>query len=267
MPWCGDGPGEAEPGGSLGVTISDWDDRTHAQGGHLIIADPAQRGRRRPRLHAAAGTARAGAGRRPQLAGAAGRRPRLPERAAPRRLAGQYLCTHVPCLPTSSWRVVDVQPRHRGVHADPDRRLPFLRAPHRAAAARRADQLPPRRAGPRRLPGTPLPEGARHCTGVCTGSASPTERRSHSRSAAPGINHFDAAVREVGVTPGGKARPHHRAIATIWQSAWLIGSRARTHSRHPGRRVRRPPPIRLGKHLLRHGIDVERADSGAHVTH
>ena len=31
----------------------------------------------------------------------------------------------------------------------------------RAAAARRGDHLPPRRAGPRRLPGTPLPGGAR----------------------------------------------------------------------------------------------------------
>ena len=37
MPWCSDGPGEAEPGGSLDVTMSDWADRTHAQGGHVII--------------------------------------------------------------------------------------------------------------------------------------------------------------------------------------------------------------------------------------
>lgn len=37
MPWCSDGPGEAEPGGSLDVTMTDWADRTHAQGGHVII--------------------------------------------------------------------------------------------------------------------------------------------------------------------------------------------------------------------------------------
>ncbi len=37
MPWCSDGPGEAEPGGSLDVTMSDWADRTHAQGGQVII--------------------------------------------------------------------------------------------------------------------------------------------------------------------------------------------------------------------------------------
>jgi hypothetical protein len=37
MPWCSDGPGEAEPGGSLDVTMSDWADQTHAQGGHVII--------------------------------------------------------------------------------------------------------------------------------------------------------------------------------------------------------------------------------------
>ena len=37
MPWCSDGTGEAEPGGSLDVTMSDWADQTHAQGGHVII--------------------------------------------------------------------------------------------------------------------------------------------------------------------------------------------------------------------------------------
>src|SRR5260370_5481460 len=32
MPWCTDGPSEAEMGGTLEVTMSDWADRCHAQG-------------------------------------------------------------------------------------------------------------------------------------------------------------------------------------------------------------------------------------------
>ena len=31
MPWCSDGPDEAELGGALDVTLSDWADRTHAK--------------------------------------------------------------------------------------------------------------------------------------------------------------------------------------------------------------------------------------------
>ncbi len=37
MPWCSDGPGEAELGGTLEVTMSDWADQCHAQGGTIII--------------------------------------------------------------------------------------------------------------------------------------------------------------------------------------------------------------------------------------
>ena len=37
MPWCSDGPGEAELGGSLEVTMNDWADQCHRQGGHVII--------------------------------------------------------------------------------------------------------------------------------------------------------------------------------------------------------------------------------------
>jgi hypothetical protein len=37
MPWGSDGASEAEPGGSLDVTMSDWADQTHAQGGHVIV--------------------------------------------------------------------------------------------------------------------------------------------------------------------------------------------------------------------------------------
>ena len=37
MPWCSDGPGEAEMGGTLEVTMSDWADRTHSQGGTVVI--------------------------------------------------------------------------------------------------------------------------------------------------------------------------------------------------------------------------------------
>ena len=33
MPWCSDGPGEAELGGTLEVTMSDWADQCHRQGG------------------------------------------------------------------------------------------------------------------------------------------------------------------------------------------------------------------------------------------
>ena len=37
MPWCTDGPGEAELGGTLEITMSDWADQCHAQGGSVII--------------------------------------------------------------------------------------------------------------------------------------------------------------------------------------------------------------------------------------
>ena len=37
MPWCSDGPSEAELGGTLEVTMSDWADQCHAQGGTVII--------------------------------------------------------------------------------------------------------------------------------------------------------------------------------------------------------------------------------------
>ena len=37
MPWCSDGLGEAELGGSLEVTMSDWADQTHEQGGTVVI--------------------------------------------------------------------------------------------------------------------------------------------------------------------------------------------------------------------------------------
>jgi hypothetical protein len=37
MPWCSDGPSEAELGGTLETTLSDWADRCHAQGGHVVI--------------------------------------------------------------------------------------------------------------------------------------------------------------------------------------------------------------------------------------
>ena len=36
MPWCSDGPSEAEMGGSMETTLSDWADRCHAQGGYVI---------------------------------------------------------------------------------------------------------------------------------------------------------------------------------------------------------------------------------------
>jgi hypothetical protein len=38
MPWCSDGPDEAELGSALDATLSDWADRTHAQGGTVIAA-------------------------------------------------------------------------------------------------------------------------------------------------------------------------------------------------------------------------------------
>jgi hypothetical protein len=38
MPWSSDGPDEAELGGALDVTLSDWADRTHAQGGTVVAA-------------------------------------------------------------------------------------------------------------------------------------------------------------------------------------------------------------------------------------
>jgi hypothetical protein len=37
MPWCTDGTGEAELGGTLEATMSDWADACHAQGGTVII--------------------------------------------------------------------------------------------------------------------------------------------------------------------------------------------------------------------------------------
>jgi len=36
-PWCSDGPDEAELGGTLEVTMADWADRCHAQGGTVVI--------------------------------------------------------------------------------------------------------------------------------------------------------------------------------------------------------------------------------------
>jgi len=38
MPWSSDGPDEAELGGALDTTLSDWADRTHAQGGTVVAA-------------------------------------------------------------------------------------------------------------------------------------------------------------------------------------------------------------------------------------
>lgn len=37
MPWCTDGPSEAELGSTLEATLSDWADRCHAQGGKIVI--------------------------------------------------------------------------------------------------------------------------------------------------------------------------------------------------------------------------------------
>jgi hypothetical protein len=37
MPWCSDGPSEAEMGGTLDVTMSEWADRCHEQGGTVIL--------------------------------------------------------------------------------------------------------------------------------------------------------------------------------------------------------------------------------------
>ena len=37
MPWCSDGPGEAELGGTLETTLSHWADACHAQGGTVVI--------------------------------------------------------------------------------------------------------------------------------------------------------------------------------------------------------------------------------------
>jgi hypothetical protein len=37
MPWCSDGPGEAELGGNLEVTLSHWADACHAQGGTVVL--------------------------------------------------------------------------------------------------------------------------------------------------------------------------------------------------------------------------------------
>jgi hypothetical protein len=37
MPWCSDGPGEAELGGTLEITMSDWADQCHAQGGTVVL--------------------------------------------------------------------------------------------------------------------------------------------------------------------------------------------------------------------------------------
>lgn len=38
MPWCTDGPAEAEMGGGLEATLSDWADQCHAQGGTVILS-------------------------------------------------------------------------------------------------------------------------------------------------------------------------------------------------------------------------------------
>ena len=37
-PWCSDGPDEAQLGGSLESTLADWADRTHDQGGAVILS-------------------------------------------------------------------------------------------------------------------------------------------------------------------------------------------------------------------------------------
>lgn len=37
MPWCSDGPGEAELGGNMETTLSYWADECHAQGGTVVI--------------------------------------------------------------------------------------------------------------------------------------------------------------------------------------------------------------------------------------
>jgi len=37
MPWCSDGPSEAELGGNLEITMSHWADACHAQGGTVVI--------------------------------------------------------------------------------------------------------------------------------------------------------------------------------------------------------------------------------------
>ncbi|MGH7861402.1 MAG: CehA/McbA family metallohydrolase, partial [Candidatus Dormibacteraceae bacterium] len=37
MPWCSDGPSEAEMGGTLEITMSDWADQCHRQGGTVIL--------------------------------------------------------------------------------------------------------------------------------------------------------------------------------------------------------------------------------------
>ena len=37
MPWCSDGPGEAELGGTMETTLSHWADSCHAQGGTVIL--------------------------------------------------------------------------------------------------------------------------------------------------------------------------------------------------------------------------------------
>jgi hypothetical protein len=37
MPWCSDGPIEAETGGSMEITESEWADRCHEQGGTVVI--------------------------------------------------------------------------------------------------------------------------------------------------------------------------------------------------------------------------------------
>ncbi len=36
MPWCSDGLGEAEIGGTMEVTLSDWADQAHEQGGYVV---------------------------------------------------------------------------------------------------------------------------------------------------------------------------------------------------------------------------------------
>src|SRR6185436_2796901 len=38
MPWSSDGPDEADLGGALDTTLSDWADRVHAEGGTVVVA-------------------------------------------------------------------------------------------------------------------------------------------------------------------------------------------------------------------------------------
>ena len=42
MPWCSDGPGEAELGGTLETTLSHWADACHEQGGTVVHPAPSE---------------------------------------------------------------------------------------------------------------------------------------------------------------------------------------------------------------------------------